>query len=108
MNKVIAPGFARSNNLQTKFKLNTKFSLYSLHCTNANIGKPRLNERKGNAFTLPSGSGFVKTKLCCVSYRVTTLQERNNLFVFLFLPFCCVEGICKEQPPQHNEMLKRL
>ena len=36
LNKVIAPGFARSNNLQTKFKLNTKFSLYSLHCTNAN------------------------------------------------------------------------
>ena len=34
MNKVIAPGFARSNNLQTKFKLNTKFSLYPLHCTN--------------------------------------------------------------------------
>lgn len=34
LNKVIAPGFARSNNLQTKFKLNTKFSFYSLHCTN--------------------------------------------------------------------------
>ena len=75
MNKVIAPGEAGSNNLQTKFKLNTKFSLYSLYCANANIGKPRLNERKGNAFTLPSGSGFVKTKLCSVSYRVTTFHK---------------------------------
>ena len=37
-NKVIAPSFARSNNLQTKFKLNTKLSLYPLYCTNANIG----------------------------------------------------------------------
>ena len=36
LNKVIAPGFARSNNLQTKFKLNTKLSLYSLYCTNDN------------------------------------------------------------------------
>ena len=35
LNKVIAPGFARSNNLQTKFKLNTKFSFYSLYYTNA-------------------------------------------------------------------------
>ena len=30
--KVIAPGEAGSNYLQTKFKLNTKFSFYSLHC----------------------------------------------------------------------------
>ena len=45
-----------------------------MYCTNANIGKPRLSERKGNAFTLPSGSGFVKTKLCRVSYRVTTQE----------------------------------
>lgn len=37
LNKVIAPGEAGSNNLQTKFKLNTKFSLYSLHCANATL-----------------------------------------------------------------------
>ena len=58
-----------------KFCLQTKFSFHSLHCTSANIGKPRLNERKGNAFTLPSGSGFVKTKFCSVSYRVTTFHK---------------------------------
>ena len=46
MNKVIAPGEAGSNNLQTKFKLNTKLSFYSLNCTNAYIGKLRLSERK--------------------------------------------------------------
>ena len=46
LNKVIAPGFAGSNNLQTKYKLNTKLSFHPLHCTNANIGKPRLSERK--------------------------------------------------------------
>ena len=33
--KVIAPGFARSNNLQTKYKLNTKFSFHSLNSANA-------------------------------------------------------------------------
>ena len=36
LNKVIAPGFARSNNLQTKYKLNTKFSFHSLNSANAN------------------------------------------------------------------------
>ncbi len=35
LNKVIAPGFARSNNLQTKYKLNTKFSFHSLNSANA-------------------------------------------------------------------------
>ena len=50
LNKVIAPGFARSNNLQTKYKLNTKLSLYSLYCANAYISEG-----------------------CCVSYRVTVL-----------------------------------
>ena len=44
LNKVIAPGFARSNNLQTKYKLNTKFSFHSLNSANANIGKPGLSE----------------------------------------------------------------
>ena len=35
LNKVIAPGFARSNNLQTRYKLNTKFSFHSLNSANA-------------------------------------------------------------------------
>ena len=52
LNKVIAPGEAGSNNLQTKFKLNTKLSLYSLYCANAYICECR-----------------------CVAYRVTTLQK---------------------------------
>ena len=37
LNKVIAPGFARSNNLQTKYKLNTKLSFHPLHCANATL-----------------------------------------------------------------------
>ena len=36
LNKVIAPGEAGSNNLQTKFKLQTKLSFHSLYSTNAN------------------------------------------------------------------------
>ena len=72
INTVIAPGEAGSNNLQTKFKLNTELSFYPLNCANTNIGKPRLSERKECLLALPSGSGFVKTKLCSVAYRVTT------------------------------------
>ena len=50
----------KDKNIYKKFKSNTELSFYPLNCTNANIGKPRLSERKESLLALPSGSGFVE------------------------------------------------